>query len=106
MPKVIESGGSANQRYLPSCFRLMAKGAADKKGSTKKADDKKNRNSADDKKDDKQSKVRPLSGQRYWQQYRHQLFNTGDQGKGSLKAATAVNVRHILCEKLSKVSLT
>ncbi|KAH9478674.1 Peptidyl-prolyl cis-trans isomerase NIMA-interacting 4 [Psilocybe cubensis] len=26
----------------------------------------------------------------------------GDKGKGALKAATAVNVRHILCEKHSK----
>ncbi|PPQ80563.1 hypothetical protein CVT25_001597 [Psilocybe cyanescens] len=28
----------------------------------------------------------------------------GDKGKGALKAATAVNVRHILCEKHSKAT--
>ncbi|KAF9530233.1 hypothetical protein CPB83DRAFT_189841 [Crepidotus variabilis] len=56
-----------------------------KKGSTstdsKKTDNKKNKAKAEDDSEDKQSK-----------------------GKGALKTANAVNVRHILCEKHSRAS--
>ncbi|KAF7426155.1 Peptidyl-prolyl cis-trans isomerase pin4 [Pleurotus ostreatus] len=59
---------------------MAKKGAADKKTAEKKAGDKKGKASDSSESQDK------------------------SKGKGGLKAATAVNVRHILCEKHSRAT--
>lgn len=58
----------------------MAKKATADKGTQKKADDKKAKKGNDAKEE------------------------KGDKGKGGLKAATAINVRHIMCEKHSRAT--
>ena len=77
------------------------KNATDSKGAEKKKNDKNNKTTkADDGNDDKQSKVySQLTGIRTKGTSSH----TTTKGKG-LKPATAVNVRHILCEKHSKAA--
>ncbi|KDQ31891.1 hypothetical protein PLEOSDRAFT_1110990 [Pleurotus ostreatus PC15] len=68
---------------------MAKKGAADKKTAEKKAGDKKGKASDSSESQDKSKVGRPAQS---------------DQGKGGLKAATAVNVRHILCEKHSRAT--
>lgn len=77
----------------------MAKKAAasEKKVDTKKAGDKKSKGATDEG-GEKQAKVRrvPIVSRCF--------LEINFKGKGGLKAATAVNVRHILCEKHSKAT--
>ena len=69
----------------------------DKKSADKKKDDKKNKGRGDDGEDDKQSKVKAS--------FRPGIVDPNGVTKGKgLKPATAINVRHILCEKHSKAS--
>lgn len=75
-----------------------AAAASEKKADTKKAGDKKSKGAVDEG-GEKQAKVRrvPIVSRCFLE-----IINF--KGKGGLKAATAVNVRHILCEKHSKAT--
>ena len=72
----------------------MAKKSADKKGE---------KGSSKSSEDAESSKGKVSVPSTIIERYKHLIDVTG-QGKGALKAATAVNLRHILCEKHSKAT--